>query len=64
MRVRLVGCIERMLQAEMLITEVKRKAKFEKSARLNAPIKGMCKDLLKVGRLGAGAGFEPATFRL
>ena len=48
----------------MLITEVNRKVKFEKSARLNAPMKGMCKDLLKVGRLGAGAGFEPATFRL
>jgi|SaaInlV_165m_DNA_1040744.scaffolds.fasta_scaffold150758_2 hypothetical protein len=48
----------------MPITEVKRKAKFEKSARLNAPINDTCKDLPKVGRLGAGAGFEPATFRL
>ena len=48
----------------MLITEVNSKVEFEKSARLNAPIKGMCKDLPKVGRLGAGAGFEPATFRL
>ena len=53
-----------MLQAGMPITEVKRKVKFEKSARLNAPMKDACKDLLKVGRLGAGAGFEPATFRL
>ena len=48
----------------MPITERKREAKFEKSARLNAPIKRLCKDLRKVERLGAGAGFEPATFRL
>jgi hypothetical protein len=48
----------------MLITERKRKEKFEKSARLNAPREGKCKDLNAIGRLGAGAGFEPATFRL
>ena len=48
----------------MPITEVKRKAKFEKSARLKAPIKRIWNGLRKVGRLGAGAGFEPATFRL
>ncbi len=48
----------------MPITEVNRKVKFKKSARLNAPINGINKDLPKVGRLGAGAGFEPATFRL
>ena len=29
----------------MLITEVKRKEKFEKSARLNAPVEGKCKRL-------------------
>jgi|TARA_B110000495_G_scaffold121826_1_gene105851 hypothetical protein len=48
----------------MLITVVNRKDEFEKSARLNAPIEGKCKDLNAIGRLGAGAGFEPATFRL
>jgi hypothetical protein len=41
-----------------------RKVKFEKSARLNVPVTGMSESLWKGARLGAGAGFEPATFRL
>ena len=36
-----------MLQAEMPITEVKRKAKVEKAARLNAPIKRIWNGLRK-----------------
>ena len=48
----------------MLITKVDRKEKFEKSARVNAPVESRCKDFNAIERLGAGAGFEPATFRL